>query len=371
MAKGNLFLGMGRGKVGDVVFYRMNGRQMSRVRNRDPKNPRSNEQLYQRAVIATVMKAYSAGKEIYDHSFQGYTVGEGCMRRFNSVNARILREILATEINGGLAAASCKGRFVWPRATESVPVIGLQVSEGTLNNNLIVEASNTYADFKFADAKDGETAMQYFTRLGTAPGDIYTFVFHLVNVDQEVYRGPFTKGSYDAGYHSEFGYIRLIVKEPSQDITIKSASASEIFIIENSANVVNFNAGVQPIIGEENKGASIEFSYVSGTWFGVGACIRSRLDIDVRSTAYTKVVGDDQWGIVSPYVLPIWRDEVQKIGNSELILEGGELDGGALPTPRNLELMELQAEEGTLANYPVNDGKRKTARHRGTTNNKE
>ena len=74
MAKGNLFQGMGRGKVGDVVFSRLNGEQISRVRNRHPKNPRSNSQLFQRAIMATVMQAYSAGKAIFDHSFEGYAV---------------------------------------------------------------------------------------------------------------------------------------------------------------------------------------------------------------------------------------------------------------------------------------------------------
>ena len=43
------------------VFSRLNGQQVSRVRNRNPKNPRTNAQLYQRAIMATVMQAYSAG----------------------------------------------------------------------------------------------------------------------------------------------------------------------------------------------------------------------------------------------------------------------------------------------------------------------
>lgn len=75
MAKGNMFLGMARGKVGDVVFYRADGQQLSRVRNRNPRNPRTNAQLFQRAIMATVVQAYAAGKELFDHSFQGFQSG--------------------------------------------------------------------------------------------------------------------------------------------------------------------------------------------------------------------------------------------------------------------------------------------------------
>ena len=51
MAKGNLFLGMGRGSVGDVTFYRADGQQLSRARNRKPRNPKTNAQLIQRASV--------------------------------------------------------------------------------------------------------------------------------------------------------------------------------------------------------------------------------------------------------------------------------------------------------------------------------
>ena len=87
MAKGNMLQGMARGKVGDVVFSRLGGEQIARVRNRHPKNPRTNAQLYQRAIMATVMQAYSAGKVIFDHAFQGREIGAGIQRRFMALNA--------------------------------------------------------------------------------------------------------------------------------------------------------------------------------------------------------------------------------------------------------------------------------------------
>lgn len=75
MAKGNMFLGMSRGSVGDVTFYRNRGNQVARARNRAPMNPKSEAQTIQRMILATASKAYSRMKGIVDHSFQGIQYG--------------------------------------------------------------------------------------------------------------------------------------------------------------------------------------------------------------------------------------------------------------------------------------------------------
>ncbi len=92
MAKGNLLLGMGRGSIGDVTLYRANGTQVSRARNRAPKNPQTRQQTAQRIIMRTTVRAYSVLKEICDHSFQGLGYGAPNMNRFNSVNADFLRQ---------------------------------------------------------------------------------------------------------------------------------------------------------------------------------------------------------------------------------------------------------------------------------------
>lgn len=70
-----MFLGMSRGSVGDVTFYRNRGNQVARARNRKPANPRSEAQVIQRMLLATASKAYSRMKGIVDHSFQGIQYG--------------------------------------------------------------------------------------------------------------------------------------------------------------------------------------------------------------------------------------------------------------------------------------------------------
>ena len=101
MSKGNLFLGFGRGKVGDVVFYRSNGEQITRSLNRNPKNPRSESQLLQRIIMGTVMQAYSKMKSITDHSFEGVQPGASTMAEFLRLNVDNLRARVASEIESG------------------------------------------------------------------------------------------------------------------------------------------------------------------------------------------------------------------------------------------------------------------------------
>lgn len=50
--------GQARGKVGDLVFYVRQGMQQTRVRNRQPENPRTISQMFQRVKLAAVVGFY-------------------------------------------------------------------------------------------------------------------------------------------------------------------------------------------------------------------------------------------------------------------------------------------------------------------------
>ena len=68
MARGNLILGQGAGKLGDVVLYRNAGQQQARAYVSNPKNPKSYKQALQRAKFASVALAYQYFKNIVDRS---------------------------------------------------------------------------------------------------------------------------------------------------------------------------------------------------------------------------------------------------------------------------------------------------------------
>ena len=71
MAKGNLLLGTAGNSVGDVVMYRREGAQVSRVRVRKIKNPKTDAQSLQRAAFSPVAKFYSPLAVVLERSFEG------------------------------------------------------------------------------------------------------------------------------------------------------------------------------------------------------------------------------------------------------------------------------------------------------------
>lgn len=122
MAKGNLFLGQARGKVGSVVFARAFGEQITRTRPTSVKNPKSIGQNTQRAILATIAKSAAALTPLVDHSFANVTYGAESVRYFRKVNMGLLRNLYLNTQNG--ANLSAKGGNYVPNP--------LKVSEGSL-----------------------------------------------------------------------------------------------------------------------------------------------------------------------------------------------------------------------------------------------
>lgn len=94
MAKGNLFLGTARRKVGDVVFYRRNGQQVSRVRVRNIANPRTEGQATQRVFFGEVAKFYSPLAVTLEQSWEGRNRSESA----DAFRAAALRDVRAQGI---------------------------------------------------------------------------------------------------------------------------------------------------------------------------------------------------------------------------------------------------------------------------------
>lgn len=94
MAKSSTFFGLRRGSTKSLTFAVSNGKQVTKDRVSVVKNPRSQAQMVQRAIMKTASSAYNAGKEIFDHSFEGTTYGQPSMSLFRSLNSQLLRQSL-------------------------------------------------------------------------------------------------------------------------------------------------------------------------------------------------------------------------------------------------------------------------------------
>lgn len=308
MAKGNLFLGMGRGSVGDVTFYRADGQQLSRARNRKPRNPKSNAQLIQRAISATIVQAYKAGSIIFDHSFEGKSVPAGSQRAFLSVNMRKLREHLLAQIDLS-DVSEADSSVVSPRATYPVPN-SYRISEGSLIQKLFEVNRSDGFGVKLVSAQANETVAQFLSRIGVSAGEIYTVVeFGVI---------PASRNDIVSG-QCTFGFMRLTVKETAitSAAVMSTAKYVDLFEIDSSG------AGL-PATKAVSEAIKISEIDMAGSTIGSMGVIRSNENSGLRSTSEMWLSDDLDWGVAAPNLLTAWSDDNGSV-DSELILEGGQI----------------------------------------------
>ena len=311
MAKAGFWLRGAKGKLAGASMGKgANGQTIMREIV-TPKNPRTNAQLMQRAIMATVMQAYSAGKAIFDHSFQGRSVGAQNQQRFMSINARSLRAIIAADIDGAVAVASQQGRVVAPGVPGPVPC-KLQVSEGTLVNSLIPNGTVTAA------ASAQETVAQFCARLGLNSSDLFTFVAFVIPENASIL---FTLASDDTVYSKQYGaqfvYARYQVKAAALTSTTLVSAATLADILELTES--NFT----PAALTAAAGGSVSITtLVDENAKGSFAWIRSRFDEGLRSSEHM-IYNGAEYGIASEFALAAWKQGAANLGDSDLILEGG------------------------------------------------
>lgn len=105
MAQSKSFFGLRKGSTKSLTFQVLDGKQITKDRVYNVKNPQTLAQMQQRALMATAVTAYSQMKEICDHSFEGIQVGAKTMAAFIKENIQLLSakvpEINVTEYKSG------------------------------------------------------------------------------------------------------------------------------------------------------------------------------------------------------------------------------------------------------------------------------
>ena len=184
MAKGNMFLGMSRGSVGDVTFYRNRGNQVARARNRQPANPKTEAQVIQRMILATASRAYSRMKGIVDHSFQGVQYGGVSQSYFLKRAMDDLRTWVSQTINiTGEYPEELRNPLLYRGLAFPTDAhqsgVGLLISEGTIPSvPAVLSTDDDPIVSHFGATLTGETftIQQIMTALGAVRGDQITCV---------------------------------------------------------------------------------------------------------------------------------------------------------------------------------------------------
>ena len=234
MSKGNLFLGQARGKVGDVVFYRMAGEQVTRARNRSPRNPRTPVQLAQRIILNTVSKAYSLFQELADHAIEGLTQGAENQRQFIRDNTDMLRircaAMFADPENWRYYASQI---FNFSQKPYTFPVLNdYLISRGTVPS-LVCECFQPLPSLSLMGtfASTDLTYQQVCDGLGLQPGDQLTFI--VATHDGRL--------GYDIGTQlNGMKFARIILEPSTGDMSAAFLSGGEINLPnpKNEGNVV-------------------------------------------------------------------------------------------------------------------------------------
>ena len=275
MSKGNMLLGHARGKVGDLVFSRVNGQQVTRARASVVKNPQTEKQVIQRILLNTVIQAYSRMAEICDHSYEGVQVGQKSMSRFMRENLTALRNKVADYVAGsgsfeGVYAFAPKGlnQFTpneWVIATGQLPQVTLASVD-----------ANDGAAIAIVSAGAIPTYGEIIASLGLQRGDQLTFI------GQELY----TDG------RAAFKFARVIL-DPREDdgsqadldtpfladgIVNKPSPRNEgaDIVFTSAANILTFDLGANSMFG---AAVIVSRQKADGSWLRSNTIIA--LDPDV------------------------------------------------------------------------------------------
>lgn len=165
MAKGNMFIGNGSGKVGNLVVATRAGEQITRVYQPRVANPKSYSQMLQRAKFANAVKFYKkAVQNFFKFAFEDKKKAESDYNAFMRHN--VMNSTLLVKGNVDDAYFPALGRW--------------QMSSGSLPNAFSIEKT-PYAEFAFvndgikANATIGDISSALIGQ-GFHTGDIVTFV---------------------------------------------------------------------------------------------------------------------------------------------------------------------------------------------------
>lgn len=190
MAKGNLLLGYGRGKVGSLVFSRRKGEQITRARNTAPANPRTNAQLSQRMKMYAPVKLYRQSMErFFKYAFSlksTETIFNGFMRENISIAPWTSRQLAVEQAPIPFPARMSSGGVGGFR---QVPYYGnshtsLKIGEYSVGLGFDSTAEESYAGvtLRISDSEESATTIGQLSTIlldgnfGLREGDLITFV---------------------------------------------------------------------------------------------------------------------------------------------------------------------------------------------------
>lgn len=330
MAKGNLFLGKARGKVGSVVFSTLNGKQVTRAKAETVKNPRTMTQSIQRMVLATSALAASQFKAIVDHSFQGVAYGANSLARFRKLNMQYLRQKALADIEGQADTTNfvIKGagfvqpaEYIMSKGQLSFPTYNAMMSSSaqTLIANLGTEFKTTVAGWQGV-VPSGLSYSQFLAYFGLEPGDQLTVCVLDADLANIVARASEDES---VNVLTSFRYRRLIFrKEPLTSDSQSWMTAPGTGVLQFTSSVIDTDrssdiSDIRVAAFSSEDGAGF---FLSAKPIGLdpqGICVIRSKEVDgvwLRSNALMKCYGEVQ--APASYTWPTYGDaQTENLGS--------------------------------------------------------
>lgn len=327
MAQSKGFFGLRKGSTKSLTFSVLDGKQITKDRVYDVKNPRTEAQMRQRMLMTTIGAAYKTLRSIADHSFEGYSSGMQCMRQFNSRNLNRFKQAAAAK--GSVAFNEYKDGDINPLpfilASGSLPGFTFKFDE---TSKLEIVGEKESADFT--------TAEGIYAALGVQRNDLITFC-------TVIGEGTTLNGVYS--YKAErFNIVRLYcdksgaVSKPADAFTISTNNDQASVSMSTAANAITIKTG------EADFGAVIQSRKNDSGW------LRSDAVMIVNDTVIADVKTANQ---LATY--PV---------GTELILNNGPManqgDAGTAEDKPGVNPKNYTVESGMTAQIGISNPKNET-----------
>lgn len=327
MAQSKGFFGLRKGSTKSLTFSVLDGKQITKDRVYDVKNPRTESQMRQRMLMTTIGAAFKTLKSIADHSFEGYSSGMQCMRQFNSRNLNRFKQAAAAK--GSVAFNKYKDGDINPLpfilASGSLPGFSFKFDA---TSNLEIVGEKEGADFT--------TAEGIYDALGVQRNDLITFC-------TVIGEGTTLNGVYS--YKAErFNIVRLYcdksgaVSKLADAFTISTNNDQASVSMSTTANAITIKTG------EADFGAVIQSRKNDSGW------LRSDAVMIVNDTVIADVKTANQ---LATY--PV---------GTELILNNGPManqgDAGTAEDKPGVNPKNYTVESGMTAQIGISNPKNET-----------
>lgn len=327
MAQSKGFFGLRKGSTKSLTFSVLDGKQITKDRVYDVKNPRTESQMRQRMLMTTIGAAFKTLKSIADHSFEGYSSGMQCMRQFNSRNLNRFKQAAAAK--GSVAFNKYKDGDINPLpfilASGSLPGFSFKFDA---TSNLEIVGEKEGADFT--------TAEGIYAALGVQRNDLITFC-------TVIGEGSTLNGVYS--YKAErLNIVRLYcdksgaVSKPADAFTISTNNDQASVSMSTAANTITIKTG------EADFGAVIQSRKNDSGW------LRSDAVMIVNDTVIADVKTANQ---LATY--PV---------GTELILNNGPManqgDAGTAEDKPGVNPKNYTVESGMTAQIGISNPKNET-----------